>query len=50
MLFILLGKKIKIFRLIHLENNDELGRFCKLDILVFLSFGLLLEYLQFGLK
>lgn len=49
MSFILLGKK-KIFGLTHLENNDELERFCKLDILGFLSFGQHLEYLQFSLK
>lgn len=32
----------------HLENNDELEVFCKLDKLLFLSFGLLLEYFQFS--
>lgn len=44
-----IGEK-KIFILIHLENRDELENFCKLDIMVLPTFGLLLEYLKFSLK
>lgn len=40
----------KIFTFIHLESSDELERFYKLDIMVWSTFGLLLEYLEFSLK
>lgn len=40
----------KIFTLTHLENSDELERFCKLDRMVLSTFGLLLEYLKCSLK